>query len=145
MKIILIIDIMSQIVWTLLYVAAKNNSVAMSDSWLSQISHLLLPMSMITILEFECWRASSNQVVKWLKVSLLLKQTQIWFYYDSTEKTIQTNHLLNAFTDTRTDFIFTCKTEHDVVVTSSCNVYIYLYEQKCLILPPLVDQNWNFH
>lgn len=34
-------------------------------------SYLLLPMSMMTMLELECWRASSNQVVKWLKVSLL--------------------------------------------------------------------------
>lgn len=33
--------------------------------------HLLLPMSMMTMLELECWRASSSQVVRWLKVSLL--------------------------------------------------------------------------
>lgn len=26
---------------------------------------------MMTMLELECWRASSNQVVKWLNVSLL--------------------------------------------------------------------------
>lgn len=39
--------------------------------------YLLLPMSMMTILELECWRASSNQVVKWLKVSLLWKRVQI--------------------------------------------------------------------
>lgn len=40
-------------------------------------------MSMMTILELECWRASSNQVVKWLKVSLLLKQAQN--HIDETE------------------------------------------------------------
>ena len=34
--------------------------------------HLLLPMSMMTMLEFECWRASSSHVVKWLNVSLLV-------------------------------------------------------------------------
>jgi len=34
-------------------------------------SNLLLPMSMMTMLELECWRASSSQVVRWLKVSRL--------------------------------------------------------------------------
>ena len=33
--------------------------------------YLLLPISIITILELECCLASSNQVVRWLNVSLL--------------------------------------------------------------------------
>lgn len=32
---------------------------------------LLFPMSMMTMLELECWRASSSHVVRWLNVSLL--------------------------------------------------------------------------
>ncbi len=39
----------------------------------------------MTILELECWRASSNQVVKWLKVSLLLKQAQNLVHSDKPE------------------------------------------------------------
>jgi len=33
--------------------------------------YLLFPISMITMLELECWRASSSHVVKWLNVSRL--------------------------------------------------------------------------
>jgi len=33
--------------------------------------YLLLPISIMTMLELECWRASSSQVVKWLNVSRL--------------------------------------------------------------------------
>lgn len=33
--------------------------------------YLLFPISIITMLELECWRASSNHEVRWLKVSRL--------------------------------------------------------------------------
>jgi len=33
--------------------------------------YLLFPISIITMLELECWRASSSHVVKWLNVSRL--------------------------------------------------------------------------
>ncbi len=34
------------------------------------VCHLLFPMSMMIMLEFECCLVSSSQVVMWLKVSL---------------------------------------------------------------------------
>lgn len=66
--------------------------------------YLLLPMSMMTILELECWRASSNQVVKWLKVSLLLKQAHFCFQSDTREKPLVESR-------SHKDFIFTCTIE----------------------------------
>lgn len=35
-------------------------------------TNLLFPINIITIFEFECCLASSNHVVRWLKVSLLV-------------------------------------------------------------------------
>lgn len=61
---------------------------------------------MMTILELECWRASSNQVVKWLKVSLLWRQTHVvvgteftGYLYDG--RTVQNKHDLSVMTDVR--------------------------------------------
>lgn len=76
-------------------------------------SYLLLPMSMMTILELECWRASSNQVVKWLKVSLLWRQTHVvvgreftGYLYDGRE--LQNKHDSRATTDVRGGSLLQC-------------------------------------
>ena len=39
-------------------------------------NYLLFPISIITMFELECWRASSSHVVRWLNVSRLPIQTE---------------------------------------------------------------------
>ncbi len=50
--------------------ASKRKWLALTLLW-KERDYLLFPMSIMTMLELECWRASSNHVARWSKVSRL--------------------------------------------------------------------------
>lgn len=57
------------------------------------LNYVLFPINMITMFELLCCRASSNQVVKWLKVSRLLKTDKF-----SVKSTWLKMHLVISYT-----------------------------------------------
>lgn len=60
--------------YTTIVYALDNITTWLNIIWHLCSTHLLFPISIMTMLELECWRASSSHVVKWLKVSRLHKQ-----------------------------------------------------------------------